>query len=477
MTPFPATPASRLAGASVVLLVACLALCAGCGATDDAAQRPPLQGAVLILLDTVRADHLSCYGYGRPTTPALDALARSGVRFTQVVSQAPWTLPSVASLLAGRQPGHALDERLSSSIVERLQAAGLVTAAFTEGGFVSRAFGFDRGFAAFEEEEGTVRLVQPGEPVATPERQEGGIAHTFARAAEWLRRQRADRFFLLVHTYEAHTPYTNHDFAGGLRPGRVGSAFSLDTIARLRSGEIALDADEIEYTKALYDGDIRNADRHVETLLDTLRASGLADRTLVVVTSDHGEELADHYPTNTGSHGHSLRDPLVMVPLIVADPGRRYPRPEVTAQVRLMDVLPTIADLLGVAVEPPVEGHSLVPLMEGVETADRTALTGNTRRGPPRLGVRALGFKYIVTTGPDETTPPLSPPPPARQLYDLAADHAERRNLAAERPALVASLQRLLDGAPGDRPAGEEAVIEDGDAALRERLRALGYIE
>ncbi len=431
---------------------------------------------MLVLLDTVRADHVSAYGYARSTTPALDGLARSGVRFTQTVSQAPWTLPSVAALLAGRPPGHALDERLTSSIVERLRAAGIVTAAFTEGGFVSRAFGFDRGFAEFEEEEGAVRLVRSGEQVATADPQ-GGIAHTFGQAEAWLQRHRTDRFFLLVHTYEPHTPYTHHDFSAGLRAGTVGTAFSLDTITRLRSGALSLSADEIEYTKALYDGDILNADRHVAALLATLRAAGLAERTLVVVTSDHGEELADHYPANTGSHGHSLRDPLVMVPLIVADPTRRYPRREVTAQVRLIDVMPTIADLLGVPVEPPVEGRSLVPLMEGVETGDRVALIGNTRRGPPRAGVRAMGFKYVVTTGPDATTPPLHPPPAERQLYDLTADAAERRNLAAERPALAAALHRLLDGVPGGRPASEDPVIADGDAALRDRLRSLGYID
>jgi arylsulfatase A-like enzyme len=248
-------------------------------------------------------------------------------------------------------------------------------------------------------------------------------------------------------------------------------------ITRLRSGEITLDADEIAYTKALYDGDILNADRHVGALLASLRAAGLADRTLVVVTSDHGEELADHYPANTGTHGHSLRDPLVMVPLIVADPRRRYPLQEVSTQVRLIDVLPTVADLLGVPVEPPVEGRSLVPLMEGVETDDRVAVMGNTRRGPPRVGVRAMGFKYVVTTGPDATTPPLSPAPPERQLYDLTADRAERHNLAAERPELAAELQRLLDGVPERQPGSEDTVIEDGDAALRDRLRSLGYID
>jgi len=148
---------SFLAGRAGIALA--LALCAvGCG---EAREGP--QGVILVLLDTVRADHLGCYGYERPTSPRLDRLASEGARFDQAIAAAPWTLPSVASLLSGEHPERAYTPQgLRSSVVETLRGAGVRTAAFTEGGYVSGHFGFGRGFEFWEEEQGAVQLPQPG---------------------------------------------------------------------------------------------------------------------------------------------------------------------------------------------------------------------------------------------------------------------------------------------------------------------------
>ena len=275
-------------------IAACLA---GCGAQDpphDTAGEE-LQGAVLILLDTVRADHLGCYGYHRPTSPNLDALARAGVKFEQAVSPSPWTLPSVAALLAAEYPQRVLKKgQLLRSLVERLSEAGITAAAFTEGGYVSRAYGLDRGFDHYEEEEGPVQLLKPGERRDPNTR--GGIEHTFAMARRWLSRNQNRRFFLFIHTYEPHTPYTNDDFTQGIESGLVGPVFAIDLIPRIRSRELVLNDADVEYVKALYDGDILNSDLHVGEFLTFLEDRGLRDRTLLVITSDHGEELNDHYP-------------------------------------------------------------------------------------------------------------------------------------------------------------------------------------
>jgi len=166
----------------------------GCGAENpgEASKAPQLQGAILIVLDTVRADHVSCYGHDRPTTPALDGLADAGVRFEQVVSNSPWTLPAVVGLLTGEYPRRTFRERMSRSLVEVFQRAGLATGASTEGGFVSRHFGLDLGFDHFEEEEGNVQLwIEDREPEPDPE---GGIEHTFDRARKWLAVHRDERF-------------------------------------------------------------------------------------------------------------------------------------------------------------------------------------------------------------------------------------------------------------------------------------------
>ncbi len=469
--------AARPIPALLALAAAGLAACRD-ATPPEAAAPVPLQGAVLILLDTVRADHCSAYGYARPTTPALERLARQGVLFENAISSAPWTLPAVASLLSGEPPGRALDperRRLRRSLVEVLHRAGIRTAAFTEGGFVSREFLFDRGFDDYSEEEGPVRRTTAGDGprAAGP----GSVERTFAKARRWLEAHGEERFFLLVHTYEPHAPYTRHMFTAGLSRGRIGSALRIDTIARLTRGELRLDPEERLYVEALYDGGIRAADDEVGRLLDHLAALGLAERVLVIVTSDHGEDLGDRYPARTASHGHALHDALVRVPLVVADPRDPAPGRRISQQVRLLDVLPTVAVQLGAPYAFETEGQELGPLLRGEETQQRVAFGGDTSAGPPREFLRAAGHKYIERTG-DDPEGALEPPPPARQLFDLAADPREERNLAGARPEIAEAFARALAlrrrALAGDVPSRDLGGLPP---ELRARLRSLGYAD
>lgn len=430
---------------------------------------------MLIVLDTVRADHLSCYGHDRLTTPNLDRLAAGGVRFDQAISSAPWTLPSVVALLAAEYPERVYDTRLQRSVVERLQEAGIVTAAVTEGAWVSRAFGLDLGFGSWVEEQGAVQLIERGKQ--PDPRASGGIERTFALAREWLAHHRDERFFLFVHTYEPHTPYLDRRFVNGRVSPVVGPTFTIELLDRLQAGEVALADEDIAYVNALYDGDLHNADRHLGSFLTFLEESGLSDRTLVVVTSDHGEEMGDHHRSHTGDHGHALYDSLLRVPLIVHDPLRSYPVRAVRAQVRLLDVLPTIADRLGVVLAGGTDGTSLVPWMAGEKQDERIALSGHTRAGPARIGVRALGYKYIRTIETDDDWPSLDPPPPPRELYDLSADPGERRNLATAAAKLAATMDDLLRAnRRGLSLAAPPAPDRSVDPELMERLRSLGYL-
>ena len=248
---------------------------------------------------------------------------------------------------------------------------------------------------------------------------------------------------------------------------------------QLQSGRVTLNDAEVVYCKALYDGDLRTADHHVGRFLDSLEGLSLRERTLVVITSDHGEELNDHYPSRTGDHGHSLRDPQLLVPLVVHDPIHRFAVREVAAQVRLLDVMPTIAELLGVPIGRPLDGRSLVPLMTGEEKHDRIALSGQTRSGPQRTSLRCMGYKYIVTLRPETGKhPPLVPAPPPVQLYDLEADPREQLNLVSEKPELVLALDQLLQERFGAvlRDTGLE-LPDEVDPGLVERLRSLGYVD
>jgi len=453
--------------ASIALVWTTMVLAAG--GCLPARPDEPLQGAVLIVLDTVRADHLSGYGHSQPTSPNLDGLAKAGVLFERAVSCAPWTRPSVAAILTGRYPATPWgDEVVAASVVERIRGAGYATAGFTEGGFFTRKFGMDRGFETYAEERGAIVAPQPG----------GGIANTFRQAEAWLASHKADRFFLLIHTYEPHAPYVHRDFAEGMPMGAIGERFSIDLLDRLQSGELTLSRPEIEYVRALYEGDILNSDHFVGRFRGVLRELGLDERTLLVVTSDHGEEMADHAPANIGDHGHSLYDDLLLVPLIVYDPRAPKAGTRVRTQVRTIDVLPTITDLLGLPADPDLDGASLTPVMAGADVADRPAISGWNRKGRLRASLRDGRFKYVTVLDDPTVRRPVLVSPPDHELFDLARDPGEKTNLHAAEPerarAMHASLMearaRMRRSEAGPSPAGVDREAE-------ERLRSLGYVQ
>jgi arylsulfatase A-like enzyme/Flp pilus assembly protein TadD len=447
------------------------------GGQDGApAPRPEsgLRGAIVFLLDTLRADRLSIYGADASTSPAIARLAERGVVFDNAISGAPWTLPSVVGLLAGDPPARAFARgRLQYSIVEAFRRAGFATAAFTEGGYLSQRFGLDLGFSHYVETRSAVQFLAPGE-ARTPD-PPGSIARTFADATRWLERHAKEPFLLLVHTYETHTPYERLVFTEGHEDSALGDGFSIEEVEAVRAGELALDDRDLQVLGALYDGGVREADRYAGEMLTRLEALGIADETLVVVTSDHGEDLGDLYPMHAGDHGHSLHDALVRVPLVLFDPSASSRGRRIDAQVRLLDVLPTLAERLDVPTRAEAGGRSLVPLLRGDDAAPRLAVGGHTKVGPGRRFVRTEDFKYIEATN-TEAGPPLTPAPPEVQLYDLRADPEEHVNLAGERPDLVRRFRRILaeaspdGGGPRLEPSAEE-LPED----LVEGLRALGY--
>jgi arylsulfatase A-like enzyme len=430
------------------------------------------RNAVLIVLDTLRADRLSGYGNPRPTSPVLDALAERGVRFETVVTNTPWTLPAMAALMTGEYPSaRSYQDGLQRSLVERLRASGFATAAFTEGGYVSRNFGFDRGFDVFREN------------AANPPEFAGTDAHklidtTFSEAQAWLaQHDRGRPFFLMLHTYETHTPYRRRTWSEGLEAGRLEPTYEVGYAIYANKYEMAFSDAELEYVRALYDGGVSEADRHVGELLATLSRLGLEQDTLVAVTSDHGEDLGDRKPMRPGNHGHSLYDEQMLVPLILYDPSRRYPVQSVSAQVRLVDVLVTICERLGLPPESDRHGRSLVPLMTGDEKEDRVAYL--TIPFAPFLqheshsGIRSGRFKLIVN--------PAKPGKPRVELYDLANDAGERSNRAAADPQRLRELARELERVHAELAPLGSADFQRGsrprDAAHEERLRSLGYVE
>ena len=434
-----------------IALAACLALACR-------AEPPPVRGVVLVVLDTLRADRLGCYGYERrPTSPRLDRLAQAAVVFENAISHAPWTIASVTSILSGFPDTRAFDGGLARSLVEDLTAAGIRTAAFTEGGYFTADFGFDRGFTEFHEEHYL---------------HGGTIERTVGAALDWLAEREEERFFLLVHSYEAHMPYEHATFTAGMEPARFGALFSEEAHEAVSSGALELTPSELELLEALYDGGVEACDREVGRLLDGLADLGLDDEIVFVVTSDHGEELAEgRHPRFAGDHGHGLNEELVHVPLIVAHP--RFSARRVAAQVRSMDVLPTVLELLGVSAPVDVEGRSLLPLLEGgSEPAERIARGGSPEQGPDRAFVRSGGKKLVRRLEPPEPGSPFEHVPEL-ELFDLALDPLERRNLAAEEGEAVRRLIEALERAGSGAAIDPETLTVPPD--LAEELRALGY--
>jgi arylsulfatase A-like enzyme len=423
-------------------------------ACSNAEQTPrgPRPDIVLLVVDTLRADHLGSYGYTRRTSPHLDALAADSLRFTRAFSSAPWTTPAVAALLTSRHPSSLgitnVQSPLPRDVVllpEMLQEAGYRTGAFVSHSFVSEKWGFARGFDTFDESN-----------------VKGHLATTSPRLVDLAIRWIDDLeptdspFFLLVHFFDPHFVYLEQPgFAfGGVEPSYHGPVHSGALPSRLAEAPGGLDDADLRELERLYDSEIAVTDRAIGRLLDHLRAKGLYDSALVVATADHGEEFLDHGALD---HAKTLYDELMNVPLLVKLPGVEPTR--VDRSVALVDVLPTIADWLDV--EPPAETRGVSLL--GRDDTPRPIFL-ETQRLRRLRGVVLGNLKLIVDLDSGEV-----------ELFDLASDPDERSNLSAGRPEQVRTLRRLVDalGAEGQRDDAETLELSDEERA---RLKALGYL-
>lgn len=413
---------------------------------------------VLISIDTLRADHLGCYGYERATSPHLDSLCRESVVFREAIAQAPSTLPSHASILTSLLPAHhgalfADKAPLAQEIItlaELLREEGYRAASFNGGGQIARVWGLDQGFEIYESKGGDHRfkdVIDAGE--------------------DWLRqigRSTPEQpFFLFLHTYEVHHPYspTAEDlerFAAGPPPERFGPTVELDELKRLNGGPRPIDQAAAEFIPAAYDAEIRSMDRGLGRLMEVLDDLGLDDETLIVFTSDHGEEFGEHgwY----GWHSHTLYDELLHVPLILRFPEGKHAGKSVRRPVRSLDIAPTVLDVLGIPVPDQFSGISLLKVMSGPVDDPLLAISQRDvpSSGPPIASIRSHRWKYYNG-----------------YLYDLRNDPGEARDVSAENWGVVRSLKASLDQALEGRRAPASDPV-DLDAQTQERLKALGYL-
>jgi arylsulfatase A-like enzyme len=410
---------------------------------------------LLVSLDTLRADRVGAYGDTAARTPVLDGLARAGIMYTDAYSPAMWTLPSHAGLFYGTHlpdtpAGLASQGRAEAALgvpplplPELLRQHGYATAGFTGGGFLGLPFDFRRGFDTYYE------FPQPNlNGGCPPERFDG--AEVFRRADAWLRDNGERPFFLFVHTYDVHD---RCPFLPPGAPGGFGSWPALDDAAQAR-------------LQAHYRDLIARADARLGALLRTLHEVGADRRTIVIVTSDHGEGLSEH---DQRGHSCALRpyEELVRVPLLIRDPQR--PGPErITVPVSLIDLAPTVLALLDVAPPDWMRGHLLPGL--GLASPD-----------PPAPVVVLCDRQLALRDGTDKLIATYESAA-TDELYDLAADPHEASNRAAAAPDTLAALRaraaRTWQPSQFDHKGAAASPVQADtlDPAARERLRALGYL-
>jgi arylsulfatase A-like enzyme len=413
---------------------------AGCSRPSSGADATvPARNLLLITIDTLRADHVGAYGATRVATPNLDRIAREGALAQHATVQVPLTRPSHLSIFTGRYPaGHGIRDNVAPPLspdvplmAEVLKRAGFRTAGFVSSIVLARPCGLERGFDEFsdrfdvgQDDARFLNTIQRRGDVATGE------------AIAWLGAHARDRFFMWVHLYDPHDPYEP--------PGKYA----------------------VQYADRPYDGEVAWSDELVGRLLSALSDAGVADQTLVVATSDHGEGLGDHGET---VHGYFVYESTLHVPLVVRGPGVKRGT-VIDAVTRSVDLFPTVMDMLGLkAATPETDGRSLAAGLHGGTLTDEPSFAESlvplVHYGWSDLrAVRDGRWKYVLA--------------PRAELYDLNRDPGELLNLVEREPAraraLRAGLERQLSAerrAIGSTPAAA-TVSPD----LLEKFGALGYV-
>jgi arylsulfatase A-like enzyme len=470
-----AGPARPGLAATLGLSLAVLSAAAALGAPRLSASRPGNGLSVILLsLDTLRADRLGALGCPRPLTPRLDALARQGTVFEHAESAAPWTLPSHASIFSSLLPydhgtrwEHKPLRPSIATLAEHFREAGFRTASFNGGGYISAYLGLSQGFEIYEEHD---------------EGKEGGPERIAAAALAWIRSRRAHPFFLFLHTYEVHSPYTHSELADPHDAGGLARTFEVADVVAVQRGERFLTPGERRYVAALYDGDVAHADRVMGGLLETLREEGILDRVLLVVLSDHGEDLWDHDMRRSPGHGHSLYEELLHVPLFFRAPGKVAAGARIGAPVSLLDVAPTVLALAGLPPDPQHRGRSLESALRGgAEPALAPIAAESTEYGPERFSLRQGSLKVILAPRPEQANAGIAiPGVRPLEIFDLEADPAEKTDLSstahAGAAAAVESVWKRAEKVAkpgGDEKGGRRRL----PAELEEQLRSLGYVQ
>ena len=474
---------------------AALLLWAGCSQGRDA---PP--DVVLVVVDTLRADRLSCYGYPRSTSPFMDRLAAEGVLFEDVTAQFSWTLPSMVSMFSGQ---YVTDWREVMTpdvpcLAQSFADAGYRTLGVVSNQVIDQAGGFARGFDHFDSSPSD----RPGEPSDDDRSRDlselvDDLWPHLAPLAEGERGKRAP-LFIYVHALEPHHPYLERDdLAVDLPPGESVAVQPPGWQASALEGKGAVPRDgredwsedlaDLRRQRGLYDHEVRATDERLEDFFARLEAIGVLDNAVVAIVSDHGEGLWDHtaplrdralrrkapHDFFYRSHGATLYQEAIATPMILRGPGVPSGRRVQTA-VENVDLFPTLLELCGIAAPHGLHGRSAVPLLEDTRTGSREVLFSFGTHGLTAVRETATGLKLVVPNAKSRDRGH------APQLFDLRRDSYERHDLYSSRPDDAARLMDAWARWRDRHPTGEIFPFEGlkrTDLEHLERLRRLGYTD
>ena len=436
-----------------------------CGQSPDSSLN-----VLVITVDTLRADRLGCYGYDRPTSPAIDRLAESGVLFEAVYCQAPLTLPSHASIFTSRYTlshgsvgnAYPLNSEVPT-LAEILSSREMTTGAFVSNQVLDKRFGLARGFDTYWQ--GHDAPVEAREAL----KKQGEDATTDA-AVSWLREHREESFFLWVHWFHPHKPYDpppayGRRFAGDDDDARNWTSRDLRAVWR---GTESISPEEVTRLNDLYDGEVAFSDFQVGAVLDELERLGLSESTIVVFTSDHGEVLFEH--DRYFGHDIMMYEPSIRIPLVIRHP--HWSPGVTTGLVQSIDIMPTILTALGVPSDAAFEGKDLGSVVRGEEPSTTQVAIALSyppeSKSLPIFGLRTDEWKLILS----ETKSGYE-----RELYNVLVDPGERENLAAEYPDRAEALETYYFHWAETVETHSSASAPDLDQRTLENLRSLGYIQ
>ncbi|MFW2388885.1 MAG: sulfatase, partial [Polyangiales bacterium] len=432
----------------------------------------PAKNVVVLVIDTLRADKLRPFNpQTRVKTPAIDQLASEGVVFQLAQSPENWTKPAVASILTGLHPqthqqktGDAALPSSAELLSEHLQAEGFATGSFIANGYVSDRFGFDQGWDDYS------NYIRDGGSTEAKD--------VFEKAGNWIEAHKDGRFFAYIQTIDPHVPYDPpgeylraydpSEYSGQVKPRMTGDLLEK---AKRKPPQVVFDASDKRRLKALHDGEITQHDHFFGAFLERLSQLGLSEDTLVVVTSDHGEEFDDH---GSWGHGHSVYQELLHVPLMFRLPNRLPAGVKVEDAVSTLDISSTVTELLAVPAMAANEGHALVGKMLG-EPSSRPSVAFSDFQDDRRV-ITSNRWKLILRGNLTST------------MFDLGADPLEKNQLDASAFPIGRRYSRMLlgqflgasnrgDWLSAEQKGGTQLEREDAemDDTIREQLRALGY--